>query len=299
MNWHDDAVQAWDWLADTDNELQWFAKRKDGRTTGGRLRSVEALFGTIRNAEALSWNLYLQANQGRRTGKIKLSWEDITRWRFVIVDLDPDADTIAPPESLLWSAQSMRLFSGRGYQFWIPVEGEPALGADLPPERAERLMRGWLNHLHKHEQQWCPGWTVDTTCSDLARVVRCPGSVNQRTGQRACFEAMLGGKLIAPTDLEQFIAPPPPPLAEPIESANLLEVIPHLNGVSRMFLLIGVESPGRHRACYSTCMNLHELGVPRERTRNWLSYGASICSEPLTEREVFRIVDQVYGMEAR
>jgi hypothetical protein len=142
--------------------------------------------------------------------------------------------------------------------------------------------------------------------------VRCPGSINQKTGKRAAVEVTPkqdGGilQLIAPyADKEQEFEYKPIVLES---NANLTEVIPHLNGRARQFLLDGVQSPGRHNACFATCKNLYELGVPAELAFHWLCLGADKCrgldkwggpfKKPLDIRDVRATWARVYGKEAR
>ena len=326
LSWQEDARYAWDILS-WQGEAQWFA-RKDSKVLGGRLRSESELVATIRNAEVLKWNLYLNANPTRHVpGKKKLSREDVTHWRYVVVDLDPAGEALAPPSpgsgdhALLTKA--VRLFSGRGYQFWLPLRimeiGHLASTCTAQVEplntaAAERVMQGYLRTLSSQTDGWCPGWKVDTTCSDLARVVRCPGSVNQRTGRRATLEEYpYGMPLIEPSVIAKYadvVTLPPEPLPKG-EFKNLLDLLPHLNVRARTFILEGAESPGRHKACYATCKNMQELGVPAEEAEEWLTYGARTCwrgwnvrepnlayaSDPLSSSEVERIVKQVYSKE--
>jgi hypothetical protein len=166
-------------------------------------------------------------------------------------------------------------------------------------------MQGYLRALKDCSESWAPGWIVDTTCSDLARVVRCPGSVNQKTGRRAVVEHVAAGPGIDVSVLMRYntTAVEYTPQA-PAETSNLLSILPHLNVRARTFILEGAASPGRHSACYATCKNLQELGVPRERAFEWLIMGARRCWEAvkiewegrsLPQSEVERIVKQVYG----
>lgn len=304
----DDAELGW-YMLSWEGEAQWFAK-KDGHVLGGRLRSLDALVGTIRNAEHIGWNLYLNANPTVPCPhKRKLSRENVNWWRYVIVDLDPTPDALAPPSpgscdhKLLTKAH--RIYSGRGYQYWLPLaKMEPrwwdnGLREGSPP--AERIMQGYLHSLAAQTDAWAPGWMVDTTCSDLGRVVRCPGSINQKTGKRAVVEqvAPLGG--VEVRELLKYAVPPhAPDPAVRIKSENLYAILPHLNVRARTFILWGAQSPGRHSACFATCKNLQEVGVPKETAYRLLHVGAEKCWEadwvqPLSDRDVNKIVKQVYG----
>jgi hypothetical protein len=313
--WREDAVKGWDLLS-WKGEAQWFA-RKDDKVLGGRLRSLDALIGTIRNAEALGWNLYLNANPTQHVrGKKKLSREDVTRWRYIVVDLDPTAEALAPPQPGVEHLPSQhllhahRIFSGRGYQYWLPIIGASEIGhlassctsfADpLNPHAVETVMRGYLKALDVCSSVWAPGWKVDPTCSDLGRVVRCPGSVNQRTGRRSTVENV-STQLVDIEELAPYAAQAPQPqaVARLEKTSNLYDVLPHLNVRARTFILEGAESPGRHSACYATCQNLQELGVPAYKALNWCGIGAMKCWEvdlvnPLSEHDVMKIVRQVY-----
>jgi hypothetical protein len=353
-NWKEEAEKAWDILS-WEGEAQWFGTKQEApdgvmrcdnsehckpqerkRVMGGRLRSLDALIGTIRNAEALDWNLYLGLNPSRSSSKQKLSREDITHWRYIVVDLDPGADALTPPSPQdfkhkgadnpdWYLLQAHRIFSGRGYQYWLPLAENSSISlrhiqkfsvsANTDgPLKAERIMSGYLRALKDCSEQWAPGWIVDTTCSDLARVVRCPGSVNQKTGRRAVVEHIAAGPGIGVSEMMRYNMPLTATEVTILREnkLNLLQALPHLNIRARTFILEGASSPGRHSACYATAKNLHELGVQRDRTFEWLLIGAGKCVDlwvswrylegvgpmgrlkPLPQSEVERIVRQVY-----
>ena len=285
MNWHDDASQAWDLLSC--DGVQWFAKQPN-KVCGGRLRTLDQLIGTIRNAEVLKWDLYLNANPTRPGAGIKARREDVTAWRYLVVDLDPvDGSPAAPPSDYLLCGA--RIFSGRGYQFWVPVIDGHKFYID---HKLERGMSGYLRTLPAP-----PGYIVDTSCSDLARVVRCPGSINQRTGARAAVDRLPdSSKLYAETILAcgQFV-PEPVVVKVNVDLTSLLDVLPHLTIAARRFLLDGSESPGRHTACFAACKSLQEVGVERDTALSWLDTGSGRCRPPLPYADVQRIVRQVYG----
>jgi hypothetical protein len=332
-NWKEEAEKGWGLLS-WEGEVQWFGTKEDfkkKRVMGGRLCSLEALIGTIRNAEALGWNLYLNANPSRAAGKQKLARGDITHWRYIVVDLDPGADALLPPEPANWESRlpdehlskAHRIFSGRGYQFWLPLYNCPVsnsttgyLMADAEGHIRvymaadwERIMSGYLRALKNSSESWAPGWIIDTACSDLARVVRCPGSVNQKTGRLAVVEHVAAGPELDVSALLRYNLPlVSQEIVKPFETSNLLDILPHLNVRARTFILEGASSPGRHNACYATAKNLHELGVPHDRAFEWLLIGAGKShtgwpselpafefSHPLSQSEVERIVKQVYG----
>lgn len=303
--WQDNAAIAWDALS-WKGTLRWFASRMERnkkRVMGGVLPNAESLLGTIRNAEALGWDLYLQLNPSDATG-IKASRDDILQWRYAVLDLDPDGTELAPPYPSL-AFDHHEIFSGRGYQYWLPIaEGDAFISA----LEAERLMNGWL-HAFK-EQITTPGWHVDTACSDIARVVRCPGSINQKTGQRAEYiigKSSTSTGRISASFMRSYLRPmPEPPSKFEGNSSSLVELLPHLNGTATTFLLYGVEQGKRHNACYAACRNLKEIGVSSYHALAHLAAGGARCYMIYAEdgeegrahlpvEEIERIVKRVYA----
>lgn len=322
--WQDDAALAWGLLSWA-GEAQWFASKQEPpietylpptadypdtrgvrispgrkRVMGGRCRSLDQLIGIIRNAEALGWDLYLQANPSREVpGHVKLAREDITHWRYITVDLDPGPDALDVP---LKGWPGHCIFSGRGYQYWVPIASTPPLSdawgsSYITASRVESIMRGYLSFVAKQCFDDLKGWIVDTSCSDLARVVRCPGSVNQKSGKRSQVLSKLDPPWPELQYLEHYAleVPEPPKPISPTESLNLLGVLPHLNGSSREFILNGATSPGRHRRLYSTTKNLYELGIPKGTALAWVENGCSLCIPSLSLIEACRVVGRVYG----
>ena len=293
-DWRHEVEKAWALLS-WHGEIQWFGCREEHgkkRTIGGRLYNLDSLIGSVRNAEALGWNFYCNANPSRRGAKIKLSREDITHWRYLVLDLDPSEESLVPPR---FDSVAHRIFSGRGYQCWIPVlPMQPTL---TDAALYERVMAGYIKYHSGAE--WTNGWQIDTSCSDLARVVRCPGSINQKTGKRSVVEFMnAAGKEYR--DLVGLAAPPPDPTPMLQDATSLVDVLPHLTIKAKRFLLEGIDSPGRHAACWHTTKLLHELGVPAETAREWVMRGAFLCRPHDNEfvREAMTIVRRTYGTAA-
>lgn len=290
MQLQEQAEIAWE-IFSHDGRVRWFAKDAH-RRYGGWLDSALRLGGAIEVAAQLGRDFYLQANVCRPsfTG-VKCKSSDITHWRMLIEDYDPDGTPAEPPPAALHSRRKVVCFSGRGWQLWTRMEPRPVEDAGA----CERGMGAWLRHPNRALYAQ-PGWKLDTTCCDLARVVRCPGSVNTKTGQRA--KVRDAGEVIRAHDtiLAQAGPPPEPVMVPPYTNlTNLLDVLPHLNGSSRGFLLQGTSTPGRHSRAFSSAKNLQELGVPGEVAEGWLSVGASRCSPPLPVGDVRRIVRQVFG----
>ncbi len=271
-------------------EAQWFAKQNE-RVLGGRIYSPEALAGTIRNSIALNWNLYLNLNPTKaRPGAIKLDRSDVRFWRYIVVDIDP-VESLAPPNfSYHKLNRGNIIFTGRGYHCWILVE--PLDDFD----RAERIMRNYLKHLNDTTPLWAPGWKVDTSCADLPRVVRVPGSINQKTNAYAHIESVSGG-MISQAEYMEFDSPPPETVA--IGSpTNFAVVLSALSMSAKRFLLSGSVEGDRHREMYHTIKSLHELGVPRDLATTWVLHGVSMCRGPDQDvlcNDAHRAIHRLYG----
>jgi len=288
-------------------EAQWFWKTKEG-ISGGRVASLAALQRLVLAAEHSAADLYLNVNETRRCG-IKAARRDVVTWRYVVVDLDP-ADSRQAPVGLpnlellgrvlnvpAVSQYLTVLDSGRGYQVWVAVT--PHLVRDDAP-RIERSMSGFL---HTLAPEWpsSTGLKVDTSCSDLARVVRCPGSINWKTGRRA--RVLQTPTAYLPHEhIFGFYRPVQPvaPLSVSVaeESANLRMLRPHLTHTARQFLLHGVSEPGRHAAAFAAAACLRDLGIEVETAAEWVAVGAVKCRGPLHPRDALRAVENAYRIEA-
>jgi hypothetical protein len=290
------AMAMWDEL-EYDNQVQWFAKKHE-RRMGGRIMSPIQFLGAVRNARELGWDFYLQLNPSRaRSGAIKLSREDIIRWGFIVVDIDP-VDTVLQPPML--NPNFTRVFTGRGYQCLLPIIGTPEI-SKLPEDVwPEDIMRGYLRMLNRTIDQWAPGYKVDTSCADLARVVRCPGTINQKSGRMAVYE-FGSGKGHTVNTLLKYRLVPEPVTAPAKNTANLSDIMPHLTVTARRFILDGVETPGRHSAVYHTAKLLRELGVSYDKAMDWMYAGGlrcrpSIMMDPKFHRDLVNTVKGEYGI---
>lgn len=277
---YSDVELGWSLLS-WEGEAQWMAKKQDW-TGGGRLTSIDQLRGAIKNADAFGWHFYLNLNPVVRGIKYA-SRPHVTHWRYAMLDLDP-LDPGAPPPIVAppWT-MAAAIFTGRGYQYWLPIEGCP-----LPPEWAEESMRA----LHRSTD--VVGWRLDPTCSDLPRRVRCPGSINPRTGERARVLTPPAGTW-APQPTAAPIHIPPPKISS--GNVNLGGVLAHLrlyNVAAAIFLQEGQEHPGRHTACFTLIKSLQEAGIPPEDALPLATIGARKCRPVLTDKEVLKIIRQVY-----
>lgn len=295
----DQLAETWD-IFQHDGRVRWFAK-DSARRYGGWLDSATRLGAAIEVATQLGRDFYLQANVCRPGfAGVKCATRDITHWRMVVLDYDPasgDPGGLEVPApvcnyplagDLDMGSMCVGVHTGRGWQYWLRLRPW-----EVRQDHAtiERGTAAFIRRFREH-----PGWKVDTSCSDLARVVRCPGSVNTKTNERAAIVSSGHAPDIHGTILS--LAGPPPEPATPVagvESGNLLGVLPHLNASSRGFILRGLTAPGRHARAFSTTKNLHEVGASREQAERWVQIGANYCNPPLPPGDVGRIIKQVYG----
>lgn len=282
-----DVDLTWDVLQT--NPVRYFAKQGD-KVVGGAARSRPSLARTIRNLPG--YNIYVTLNPSLpQIRSIKTATSDITEWRWVLVDIDPtipqlDASHMDQACALLSSLYPhyIRVSSGRGLQLWLSVTPIP-----VTPYNAARIERGTRNFLQitGRKLQGFPG-KIDTSCSDLGRVARMPGTINHKTGSRAHY-IDLGADLhtLQPFPAEVILAnsgeDPRPTTREAPKIKS--QILPMLTMTASTFLTEGVFEPGRHSAAYATACSLLELGVEEDLARDWIMTAAHLCHPPL------RVVD--------
>lgn len=287
-SWQEHARLGWRILS-WNGTLHFMAKTPAG-VIGGRLHSPHELEAAIETAATRGFNLYLHLNPVRPCG-IKGSRHHVTHWRYVLVDLDPidphaGAARVADLRDRI--APGHNLYTGRGYHWWLPV-GAVELTDPLHAQRIERSVAAALRHLRDSFDLW--RWGIDPCTSDLARVVRAPGSVNQKTGERCTFLS-LAEETHSPAAFLQYDPGEPPP---PQEKVNPSRVLEHLSKRARGFLLHGVATPGRRVAAWHTAKMLHELGVGRDEAAALLHTGGNRCRPPIEPRDIDSRITQIYG----
>jgi hypothetical protein len=216
--------------------------------------------------------------------------------------------------------------SGRGVQGWYPLEPVDLSGtetlrcAPLPRQwndedliestvefplrtAVPRAMSYWLEFFRARMLLVGQGeCAVDTSVSDLPRVMRIPFTVNAKTGQigelmsyDSGVNVGLAHKLLhyAPYDLWK---PKDPILA----LMNTNETTPwdkFLNFMSvggRVYLTEGAAEGGRHKAAASALLSLHELGCGKEQARSALIWGGQLCTPVLPPREIHPMIERHY-----
>lgn len=222
--------------------------------------------------------------------------------------------------------------SGRGWQMWFPLHSvalkwdngpmgtniivrtdplardfelsDTVVGSRILPlrEAAPRAMSFWLNMMKQRMEQQLPdcGVTIDTSVSDLPRVMRMPYTRNVKTGRETSilrktlgWNPGLGEKLIsyAPYSVwkeDEYADVEMPEGA----SWHLWLTHPGMKVNARIYLTEGVSEGGRHKAATAALLALKELGCPAEQTQAALLWGASLCTPPLQPREITPMIQR-------
>ena len=226
------------------------------------------------------------------------------------------------------------LHTGRGYQIWVPFEpidlgrevnittvGPNMKAASLDEiigtikfepmklrEAAPRAMSYWLNRIGEQEHFGCK---LDSSVSDLPRVMRMPFTINTKTGRTTVWghrcstrhaytswgsnrQNTLPWRLIkyAPT---QAVLP-----VEVRRPAGLIEGSPWqfymesgaISRAARIFLGEGASEGGRHKAVTATVRSLIENGCGKQQVTEAIEWGAGLCAPPLERKEWEPIVNR-------
>ena len=223
--------------------------------------------------------------------------------------------------------------SGRGWQMWFPLPLQPLRWQDGPMdmkiavhtqplprmfeledfdetntievflrEAAPRAMSYWLNFLKERMELVLPacGVTIDTSVSDLPRVMRLPYTENFKTGRPTSIlrkqigiNVGLGNKLIAYAPYkvwkkEEYDA------YEMADNATWHHYLTHpgMKVNARIYLTEGVSEGGRHKAATAALLTLKELGCDATQVEAALLWGARLCSPQLEPREITPMIDR-------
>ena len=180
-----------------------------------------------------------------------------------------------------------RIDSGRGIQIWLRFEPVPV------PSQEEKLR--WRSavgtFLHRLDQAIgiVGGCRIDTSCCDLPRLVRLPGTINTKTGRLAQFlhvgEPHDG---LYSTLLGRFGVSSPQGNVPRTAGGNWRRSYHLLTWRAKQFLTEGVEEPGRHSAAFACARSLAEIGAGETDIERLVLLGASRCDPPLDEWEARR-----------
>lgn len=315
----------WDLLPHPDKSVVWYFARKDARVVGDYARSFAELHTAAQEYSKDGWNVYIQMNPTRKSGGSRASSKDITHWSWVLLDIDPlDEDSNASyaldvylgklEEQLGHVLFPHVIHSGRGMQAWLRIEDVelsdaeevPAKGILLHENKTPQLVRRnvarlthgfWLKRLQQ-EVGVVGGCSIDTSVSDLPRVMRMPGTVNQKTGKVAFISRI--GELNVGLARQMVEETPEKALhvreISPVEGGRKWEhVMGSVTLTAHDFIHYGVAEPGRHKAVWATLVSLKENGVLQDEARRAVDWGNKVTRPPLSDAEVDRMVKQVYA----
>lgn len=294
-----------------------FAKRNT-ITRGDFARNSRELVRFANAASDLS--VYVAPNPTTRTVGIRHNNEDVTHWSFFLIDIDPIEDDYIPNNALdevlkilggycghdLFKTPPNIIDSGRGIQVWCRTddrelgEGENPFHGPIDRKIARRAMSYWLKKLSRR-LGLIEGCKIDTSCSDLPRVMRMPYTINHKTHREATIIQKqeqpfpwLIPFLVAGTPAEVLYQPDTP-------SAGVVShwqlVFTKLTKSAQEYILFGKEEPGRHQVAWHTAKSLEELGVSREQAEKAI-YRANKLKGPdeeLSDGELQHTLNTAYG----
>lgn len=261
-------------------------------------------------------NIYVAPNPTACTSGERHSAADVTHWSYFLIDMDPVEEKYSAKAALdaalyllgKWLKEDFSvergvrpiiIDSGRGMQAWIRLND---LVLDERMRSIARRVNGfWLKKLDA-ELGLTHGCRIDTSVSDLPRVMRCPGTVNIKTGRMAKFvntsahvytglaermHAQVPEKALTDPDVPEGVAP-----GQPWQF-----VYHHLTITAQTYLTQGQAEPGRHRAMWHTAKKLFELGVTRREARKALTWANRLQGEEeeLEPEQIEHALDTSYG----
>ena len=277
--------------------------RGQGRVFGYTVDTPKQLAESTTWCDSHGFNSYWQINPTRRRGGTKCSAEDITHWCLIPFDIDPiDTFSYSPEMALVTYELAFRklievdidkstwIDSGRGIQGLYAIK--PLELTAHTRYGASQFMSRLFHTLFRDIGETL-GCVLDTSCSDLPRVMRMPYTINQKTGRRTHFV----GKPSQDFSLTKI-----PDLPEPTEDTPVIEnaggwidFMPYLTVAARCFIQGGHPEPGRHKAAAAGMLSLKEKGATYSQTISALRVGAALCEPPLPFKEILTMVNRKFA----
>lgn len=258
-------------------------------------------------ARMADWNAFLVLNPC--TGSGKPSIDDITSVRRMMLDFDPKPD--APNNDWTFPYDELTgllaeygvsfhydvpvIQSGRGIQFWVPVrQGDLSVRECHQAFKVigKRVAEIFLDNPH---------WMFDTTCCDVSRIVRCPGTINHKTGRLAsiAIPPHIPGRSGGSIDLATIDLPDAPQQFDPVPQATWMYIAPRIHHFNINFLLSGTSArrESRHGRLYNCAKDLLHAGLSKNVATSLLRHGAQLCTPNLLHDDpdaVHRVVEQLW-----
>lgn len=303
------ALETWDLLPLPPETYRYvFAKRitpmsPGYNTVGTWINGPGALLRFMQNHS--EWDCYITLNPVGRRDRIRPKAKDVSHLQAILIDIDPITDDPSPLAATDRVTDWLRgegvpedsvttIDSGRGMQLWIHINPLPIIGTGSLQAYVRSFTKAaadWLEEFYP--QLDC---RVDTSCSDLARLARLPGTINQKT-QKAASITTSGTQVPAlwllsrdPSDaLVEAIATP----ETSVPRVFWPDIAAVINRTAYEFIMEGQEEPGRHKACFATAMSLKEACVEPGFALELLFTGSGRSTPHLPIMEVERIWRQV------
>lgn len=297
-----DGVETWELLPLPPGTFRYvFAKDRDGHPTGTWIPGPGALARFLTNH--MDQSCYIQLNPCTRRGLRRPASSDVSHLQAILVDVDPVEPSAEPARAMAKVAdvlvalgvppESVSIIdTGRGIQFWLHLDPIPLIGEGSCARAVRRFIWAVAGRVGTTF-----GCRVDTSCADLARLARCPGSVNLKTGRTTKILSQgtpVPGLYLFSYDEEVIdeVAPPPPRVLR----SKWPDIAIHLTNTALEFITLGTEEPGRHRAAYATAKSLKEACVDPEAALELLLLGAGRCAPELGAGDATRIWRQVFNV---
>lgn len=315
--------QLWDLLPHpTGSVVRLFARSGDHRD-GDFARTTKEI---KRFAETyVERNVYVAPNPTCSTRGTRHTAKEVTHWSFFLIDVDPVHEKLCNPSRSMeralmflgaWTGFDFKktppiiIDSGRGIQAWVRLDDWELVDkvADdnktpgvIERSLARRVNGHWLKKLNEYVGI-DDGCRIDTATSDLPRLMRCPGTMNQKTGKRARFVVPsaavftgLAKTLYEQTPSSVFWEPEAPQGLS--EGARWQEAYPHLTMMAQKYLTQGQSEPGRHKVMWHTAKKLREVGVSRKEAQRALRWANGLLGkeEALPDEEVTHALDTAYN----
>ena len=296
-------------MEDANNQLQvygrllaypvtYFGKSQAG-TIGGYAPSEPKFVRSITTLTRLGYDCFCNINPTRPVAR-KAARQHVTAFSRILLDFD----VLAGRAQLVWDgvrgdiaelltggglvemAAVSVISTGRGIHCYIhctPLRLESDLQRLQVEHATSHFLRGIAAALPDSM-----GARLDSTTSDLARVARCPGTINTKCGRMARIIQVASSEMPPSFThwlLEQAPSRPVPQPKVGADTSNLWRVLPHLTDTAQRFLCEGAPEGRRHHDAFATARSLREHGVPHGLALEWVSLGGSHCRKPLLEEE--------------
>ncbi len=316
-----------------DHVVRTYWRHPNGKRGGDYARTEKELDRFIEVCRAKGRNAYIAPNPTKCTTGDRHESLDVSHWSWFLIDVDPVGEVCTPLpvvyEALLWlgewagkdlAGDAVIVDSGRGVQAWVRLSDQILTShygvlreemidqvisdmhggpANVDRKTARKTMSFWLKRLAE-KIGTTNGCRIDTSCSDLPRLMRCPGTVNQKTGRETVLLHPGTGPVVGLAEL-LVTGTPDAVFAEPKydgDSGRTWQAaFGDLTRAAQDYLTQGKEEPGRHVTVWKTAKSLAEKGVYIDQTRAAILYANGLMGEEneLPREAIESVLKQVYA----